>query len=102
MELAKTAEDDARERVKLAETPAEPAAKNLRRIRRHLHAARVEQAELHGANAAQRGRVQELDGECQAAREEIAVCAAMPSLEQDTCPSSPIGSRGARAGASRV
>ena len=88
LELAKTAEDDARERVKLAgnfggaggeESSAGSGA--------DLHAARVEQAELHGANAALRGRVQELDGECQAAREEIAgLRRRCRLLEQDIAP----------------
>ena len=88
LELAKTAEDDARARETHAETLAEPAAKNPPPdLEPDLHAARVEQAELHGANAALRGRVQELDGECQAAREEIAgLRRRCRLLEQDIAP----------------
>jgi len=86
LELAKTAEDETRERVKLTgnfgdESSTESGA------HADLHAARVEQAELHGANAALRGRVQELDGECQAAREEIAgLRRRCRLLEQDIAP----------------
>lgn len=86
LELAKTAEDDAVERMKLTqgnfgdESSAGSAGADL-------HAARVEQAELHGANAALRGRVQELDGEVQAAREEIAgLRRRCRLLEQDIAP----------------
>ena len=52
-----------------------------------LHAARAKQAELHGANAALRGRCRELDGELQASREEAAgLRRRLTALESDKVP----------------
>ena len=52
-----------------------------------LHAARAKQAELHGANAALRGRCRELDGELQASREEAAgLRRRLAALESDKVP----------------
>ena len=87
LELAKTAEDETRERVKLTGNFGDESGMAESGAHADLHAARVEQAELHGANAALRGRVQELDGECQAAREEIAgLRRRCRLLEQDIAP----------------
>lgn len=87
LELAKTAEDETRERVKLTGNFGDESSAASGAYKGDLHAARVEQAELHGANAALRGRVQELDGECQAAREEIAgLRRRCRLLEQDIAP----------------
>ena len=81
LELAKTHEEDLGGPTG-ADEPFERA--------QTLHASRVEQAELHGANAALRGRVQELDSECQASRDEIAgLKRRVRLLEQDIAPDLP-------------
>ena len=81
LELAKTQEEDLGGPTG-ADEPFERA--------QTLHASRVEQAELHGANAALRGRVQELDSECQASRDEIAgLKRRVRLLEQDIAPDLP-------------